>query len=114
MASLFELISDDNATPKAHDEIWVRFIKIGSIFLMSMSFLLSIVVVFAATETSTQMLGKGSHEMHPKYRKQRPYSPLADSPIALLVREYEMEYIIVRAGFFQSLGSWYCYCHCKI
>lgn len=83
----------------------VRFVKIASIFLMSMSFLVSILVVFAATETSTQMLGKGSHEMHPKYRKEKPYSPLAASPIALLVREYEMEYIIVRAGFFQSLGS---------
>ena len=34
------------------------------------------------------------------------FSALAATPVALLEREMELEYIVVRAGFFQSLINW--------
>ena len=101
---------------------------------MAASFLFSVLVVFVATETGTQMLGKvtrqsegvnrirssdsrrlqslplcqGAHQkMHGQLKKgAKYYSPIAATPIKLMTRESEMEYIIVRGGFFNSLVSW--------
>ena len=88
--------------------MWVRLCKVSSLALMAFSFIASVIVVFVATETGTQMLGKGAHQAlcSDIAKRRAPYNPVDTTPVKLFVREYEMEYALVRGGFFNSLVFW--------
>lgn len=101
-ASLFELLNSSENLPRSSDTGWVRCVKLCSISLMAASFALSIVVTLVTTVTSTQLLSLGGGAESLK----EGFSALAATPTALLEREMELEYIVVRAGFFQSLLNW--------
>jgi len=85
---------DKDLQPRKGDERWVSVLKKAGKLLYLSAFALEIACVFSATVTGTMLLGKGVP------------NPLAVSPLDMLHREAEFEYLLCRVAFFQGLLNW--------
>ena len=102
LASLFDhglhidLVGADG-TPRR----MLHHLRMLSSVILALAFAFEICVVFAATVTGTLLLSGG------KYGNSRhAFDPIASSPMDLMQRELEFQYILILAGFFQGLLNW--------
>ena len=102
LASLFDhglhidLVGADG-TPRR----MLHHLRMLSSVILALSFAFEICVVFAATVTGTLLLSGGKHG-----NSRHSFDPIASSPMDLMQRELEFQYILIRAGFFQGLLNW--------
>ena len=77
---------------KRFDSWGWRFASKTYTMLMLFAFGLEFMTVFMATAAGVRVTGGG-------------YNPMADTPVALLVREFELEYVTIRSQFFTGVLS---------
>lgn len=97
IASFFEL--RESLSPAARDAQWVKLLKPLTTLLLLAAFSCEMMSIFVCTVTGTMLLGNAD-------KKSNILNTFSKSPIGMLQRELELEYLTARIGFFQGILNW--------
>eukprot|EP00746_Dinoflagellata_sp_MGD_P099415 gnl/MRDRNA2_/MRDRNA2_40431_c0_seq1.p1 gnl/MRDRNA2_/MRDRNA2_40431_c0~~gnl/MRDRNA2_/MRDRNA2_40431_c0_seq1.p1 ORF type:complete len:232 (+),score=30.35 gnl/MRDRNA2_/MRDRNA2_40431_c0_seq1:40-735(+) len=98
IASFFEL--KNHLKPELGDSKLVRLTKSMVVLFLLASFACEISCVYVCTVTSTMLLGNANRHGNVTL------NTFDSSPIGMLHRELEFEYLSIRIGFFQGILNW--------
>ena len=106
LATLLEGGLSEGLRLRPDDEVWVRKAKKLCLLMLVLAFSTEICVVFMSTVMGTVLLTGGRADLSAGGSRWAAFDPVADSPIGLLHREMEFEYLAIGIGFVQGLLNW--------
>ena len=106
LATLLEGGLSEGLRLRPDDEVWVRKAKKLCLLMLVLAFSTEICVVFMSTVMGTVLLTGGHADLSAGGSRWAAFNPVADSPIGLLHREMEFEYLAIGVGFVQGLLNW--------
>lgn len=99
LAGFFEM--RERLTPLDSDTRLQKLTKVLASLLLLSAFVFEICCVYVTTVTGTLLMGNGS-----QVALGRGFDPVGLSPMGMLQRELEFEYLVSRVGFLQGLLNW--------
>ena len=106
LATLLEGGLSEGLRLRRDDKIWVRKAKKLCLLMLVLAFSTEICVVFMSTVMGTVLLTGGRADLSAGGSRWAAFDPVADSPMGLLQREMEFEYLAIGVGFVQGLLNW--------
>lgn len=106
LATLLEGGLSEGLRLRPDEEVWVRKAKKLCLLMLVLAFSTEICVVFMSTVMGTVLLTGGHADLSAGGSRWAAFDPVADSPIGLLHREMEFEYLAIGVGFVQGLLNW--------
>lgn len=101
IATLYDVMKDDDLDIKPGDSAWIRFCKRLSLLLLISAFALEVLSIFVTTVTGTMLYSRPLELMATKV----PVTATT-TPLSFLRDNFEFEYLTARISFLQGLLNW--------